>query len=132
MAEHKQKPVGEWTTEPNQEAWIDAATGYECEILRTQAGNLCGYVYLPPGHPDFGRGRNEFDAIVHGGVTLALDLKDARYAVGFDCGHSCDARPYDLAWSLFLKEKGQEAIYRNFAYVRAECESLARQLKERE
>ncbi|WP_375382717.1 hypothetical protein [uncultured Sphingomonas sp.] len=75
------KADGPWLGEADKVAWRDAATGYECIILRdTRRGLLCGYVGVPSSHPLY---RFEDDAIpadlgveVHGGVTYARMCQD--------------------------------------------------------
>lgn len=62
-------------------AWRDAATGYECIILReTGGGYLRGFVGVEPGHPLYGF---EHDAVpaelgieVHGGLTYSAVCQD--------------------------------------------------------
>jgi hypothetical protein len=48
MIDHEQEP---WHNEPDDEEWVDAATGYECRIRRNDLTYcLCGYVAVPQGH----------------------------------------------------------------------------------
>jgi hypothetical protein len=59
---------------------------------------------------------------VHGGLTYAQE-KNGFWRFGFDCAHAGDHAPY----------RGDEPrhgdVYRDEAFVTAETESLARQLK---
>jgi hypothetical protein len=111
-----------WETEPDYLNWIDANTGYACVIKRNPTtGALCGYVRLPGGHLD----KLSSVTDVHGGITFAGGLHSLSgetlegFYIGFDCAHHGDFLPeYD-------KTKG---VYRDFAYVRSEVESMARQL----
>lgn len=66
-------PRGEWDQEPDKKQWTDAATGLPCLIVRNFGGALCGYVGVPPGHPDHGTdyGGLDADVDVHGGLTFA-------------------------------------------------------------
>lgn len=109
-------------------------SGFPCMIRRAWAGHLCGYVFVPPGHPWHGQ---EPQAEVHGGVTwdsLAEkhDTANAEerglhgwWLVGFDCGHAGDVRPGDSAY--YRDQVG--GVYRDLAYVRAEVESLVEQAR---
>lgn len=45
---------GPWQHEPDKLDWRDERTSLQCAIRRTKAGNLCGYVGVPPGHVFFG------------------------------------------------------------------------------
>lgn len=136
-----------------QENWT-SETGLNCEIypcrFSSSRYHLCGYVEIPADHPLFGVDYSDtvpaslakakddvlqqpigkrgvidvfcmsadpagmragilFD--VHGGITYSRKHKDGTFWYGFDCGH-CDDNP----------------ITQDSAYVRRECESLARQL----
>lgn len=52
-------PRGAWDHEPDKVQWEDPATGLPCLIVRGQAGNLCGYVGVPPSHPWHGKGYSQ-------------------------------------------------------------------------
>lgn len=145
----------EWESEPNRELWTDETTGYPCLIRRGPGGALCGYVAVPESHPFFGKsytyvngwddddlratrsyygshGQGKID--VHGGVTYAgecdgdpvegichvSDGEDEVWWFGFDCAHCMDCVPR-IPRSRLLP-------YRNWAYVRSEVESMAKQL----
>ena len=64
---------------------------------------------------------------VHGGLTYAnrgsyIEQESELWWFGFDCSHSGDYTPeYSKTWD-------NEAIYRDYEYVKSECESLAKQL----
>lgn len=146
---NKEQP---WLNEPNEAKWIDQATGLQCVIKRTEYGNLCGYVRLPHGNLEDRiaatmRRRNGksylsgkvwrragYDhstlrhAEVHGGLTYCGKLHrptGGAYRglwVGFDCAHAWDIIPK-------LQFNGDDAVYRDFAYVRGECAGLAKRLK---
>lgn len=97
-------------------------------IRRGPGLHLCGYISIPPGHPWHGKGYDDIRADVHGGLTYASPAEESVakdsaqcgwWVVGFDCAHSGDLVP------LY----GIDGTYRDIAYVRAECESLARQAK---
>ena len=79
---------GPWQSEPDKMSWRDPTTGLPCLIVRNRAGNLCGYVGVPPAHPwhgkDYGacvdsgcRADSHYDCTpdgkvsVHGGLTYA-------------------------------------------------------------
>jgi hypothetical protein len=145
---------GLWNAEPDKVQWVDAATNLDCLIVRNRLGTLCGYVGVMPGHPWHGESyeglvrepdEDEWDAQidtiieVHGGLTYASSCNEdaaesegichvplpGRAAnvwwFGFDCGHSGDVIP-----GMRIDWPG--GSYKTVAYVRRECESLARQL----
>lgn len=119
-------PSGPWDDEPDKVEWIDDATGLACMIARHPfQGNLCGYVGVPDEHPWFGVARDHLDPRpnVHGGVGCAAPGAGCRWWIGFDCAHAGDVVPaFGGVQSGF---KGWH--YRDVAFVRAECEELARQ-----
>lgn len=123
---------GEWDGEPDRVEWR-SPTGFPCLIVRNNMGALCGYVGLPPGHPQHGADYNNVDGVdVHGGLTYSDRCSghichvaqpgepDAVWWLGFDCAHLFDV------WPLYGDD--HEAEYRNIAYVTAEVERLAAQL----
>lgn len=140
---------GPWDQESDELDWMDGRTGYHCCVLRVPgSGHLCGYVQVPQGHPLHGVGYgaqitkkqpralfdgwflidDDYESVgslfdVHGGITFDGDLTDRDgHWFGFDCAHSGDLCPkYDI---------GRDGIYRDIAYVKRECASLAKQLKQ--
>ncbi len=130
-------PAGEWDSEPDYLSWTDERTGLPCLIVRNRLGALCGYVAVEPGHPAFEMKYDDVLVDVHGGLTYSDHCHgrichvpepgkpDHVWWLGFDCSHSGDLEPFSLArgWS----DGGR---YRNVSYVKGECASLARQLKE--
>lgn len=136
-----------WDYEPDLLKWRDRETGLVCTIARMEgrSGHLCGYVSVPEIHPAFGKKvwgfgeESEYDQIqlrvfgldVHGGITYSEkglpraihDRIGEVWTFGFDCAHAGDLRP---EWP----EDG--GTYRHLEYVKAEVESLARQLAEME
>ena len=140
-------------TDPLEESWV-SETGLPCHIFPcrfTERYHLCGYVQVPFSHPLYGVAYNEdvpsalqaaknalmsqpigkrgvmnlvcmsglgaragdlFD--VHGSITFTGPFRGQdpdEWWYGFDCGHS-----------------GDDPEIQDHAYVRAECESLARQM----
>lgn len=70
---------------------------------------------------------------VHGGLTYARDKapgaeKDGRWWFGFDCAHSGDLTPGSNAKLPAYLRDARDDVYREAAYVEAECASLAKQL----
>ena len=111
--------IKEWFTEPATHDFF--VEGYRCEIKRhSSLGFLCGYIYIPKTHPDFGKDYDDVDVSVHGGLTYA----DSG-CFGFDCGHHGDLVP-----SMECDDMG--AVYRNMAFVEKQLRSLATQFKDRE
>jgi hypothetical protein len=126
-----------WLHEPNRVAWRDLATGYQCLILRTELGNLNGYVRVPRGHALHGRSFHERrvyrDVFVHGGLSFSgclggRNMKRGHW-FGFDCAHFRDLVPaMQAAMDLFGLPGMKFATYRTVSYVRGECQELAHQL----
>jgi hypothetical protein len=84
-------PAGVWQTEPDQVTWIDADTGYRCQIKRNIYGAWVGAVGVEPAHPLYNVSypndvyRN-FDC--HGGISWA----------GFDADRSIEFAPPTRVW----------------------------------
>lgn len=129
--------MNEWDSEPDRKHWIDSATGLDCLIVRNPVTYaLCGYVGVPEGHPWHGKGYDDVDAEVHGGLTFAdactrhvchgengevVANKDVWW-LGFDCAHAWDIIP-------LLGRSFSDATYKNIAFVECECRSLAAQIR---
>jgi hypothetical protein len=99
-------------------AWRDAASGYECIIMRDGSGGyLSGYVAVPVGHPLYGFDHDaippDLDIEVHGGLTYSaicdegpsprrLLIREARTICHVPRGllrHATDYRTaHDQAW----------------------------------
>ena len=124
-----------WEHEPDHVMFMSEA-GYICEIKRHPTlKHLNGYIYIPFGHPDYGKTYNElygesYDAApdVHGGWTYSHDGGDddgGKFTIfGFDCGHAGDLSP-GVPWSMGVE------TYRDIAYVTEQLENAAKQFKER-
>lgn len=142
---------GPWQAEPDKRQWADKATGLPCLIVRGPMGALCGYVGVSKDHPGHGM---DYDALsnkllpdgeyidVHGGLTFADGCghgadeskgichipapgePDDVWWFGFDCAHPGDMMP-DRG-RISLVDLGD--VYRDAAYVTAECAALAKQL----
>src|ERR1041385_9499024 len=78
--------------------------GFQWEVVvNPNTGFRCGYVRVPKGHPWHGKGYEQVDAEVHGGLTFAepdtecgLGGEDNAWWLGFDCGHLGDGSDYSL------------------------------------
>ena len=71
---------GPWQHEPDIVEWRRAGSGLPCLIVRAGTGSLCGYVGLPPVHPDFAKPYGSVEVEdAHGGLTFA----------GYCAGHIC-------------------------------------------
>lgn len=145
-------PAGEWDGEPDKVQWNDEATGFAC-IAKRQAssGHWCGYVGVEPGHPWHGKDYNDVRIVnedgdvdypdVHGGLTYSDECQEGPpdqtvchipepgkpehlWWLGFDCHHSWDTSPRDIARDSMFWREGQ---YRSLAYVKHECRKLALQ-----
>jgi hypothetical protein len=136
---------GAWDNEPDKAQWTDAATGLPCLIHRNYFGAWCGYVGVSPDLITYLGGLDITDTIdVHGGITYQSmcaehtnDVNgegighvpesgepDTVFWFGFDCSHHMDMGPANI-WTIGLSYRG---TYRDMAYVKAECASLAQQL----
>ena len=139
---------GPWQQEPDKKQWMDERTGYACLIHRSPAsGGLCGYVGVPERHTDFGKGYDDVDVSVHGGLTFAGSCSkvenpsfgichlvepgesDRVWWLGFDTAHCYD---YSPAMNKYGIHHESSEKYRELAYVEAEIKDLANQLKVRE
>ena len=130
---------GPWSGEPNRVEFTHA--GFLCILHRGNCGAWCGYVGLPPSHPAYGKGYDDVDVDVHGGLTYAdhcqdhvchqdlNDPNDKRYWLGFDCAHFMDLTPseVDIAAKYALSPEPL-GVYRNLAYARRETKRLAKRL----
>lgn len=95
--------AGPWDTEPDYIQWQHA--GYACLIVRNRMGALCGYVGVDEAHPSFGKGYDDVDVDVHGGLTYAdkctghichvpeSGMPDSVWWLGFDTSHAFDLVP---------------------------------------
>ena len=131
---------GPWTSEPDHLNF--EAHGLPCMLNRTNMGNWCGYVAVPPGHPAHGKGYDDVDVHVHGGLTYAEACQgvlchvpkpgepDNVWWLGFDCAHLGDLVPsMNRARTTFLSGTRGE-VYRDQAYVTEQTTQLAKQLAE--
>ena len=130
-----------WEHEPDREEWVHELTGYKCTVWRHPTlGHLCGYVAIPKGHRVWGKGYDDVDVEVHGGLTYADEDKETgEWVFGFDCSHGGDFSPKllanimrfssheDLETMLELKLRTEE--YRTFEWVKGQVRSLSKQLK---
>lgn len=131
---------GPWQAEPDRAEF--EAHGFSCLAKRNHMGVWCGYVAIPPGHPWHGKRYDSVDPEVHGGLTYSAPCQDDDrpkreqichvpkpgepddvWWLGFDCGHGGDLMPSHNEFSKF----SMPGKYRDLAYAKAECESLAKQ-----
>ena len=144
-------PKGPWDNEPDRIEWKTKA-GLVGLMVRPRHGGWCGYVALPPTHPDHGKHYNELDAEIeaHGGLTYAEKCAgvvchvpapgepDDVWWLGFDCVHSGDFAPGHARSENYMRTMFEgypigraQGDYRDEGYVRAEVEKLAEQLERR-
>lgn len=134
---------GPWQDEPDRmEFW---SHGLRCFMCRNEVyGSWCGYVAVPKGHPLHGASYDaaeEAGLRAHGGLTYAgeavrddiTEAPEGAWWLGFDCMHAWDLWPGSEAMARSIGMPGpvlrfSREVYRDEAYVRAECESLAAQL----
>lgn len=105
-----------------------------CEVSRHEKmGTLNGYVTLSEVDKfDMSKLSEEFlvrKIEVHGGVTYTRHYpEDNKYVIGFDCAHYNDLVPSYLESEKFGMGLITGPCYREMAYVKSECESLAEQI----
>jgi hypothetical protein len=143
-------PSGFWDNEPDKAQWPDGATGLPCLAVRhPRRGHWCGYVGVAPDHALHGRGYDELDVEVHGGLTFAdacspnsdesrgvchvpaVGEPEHVWWFGFDCDHGDDYSPQDQKYAnerggVFARD--YDETYKSLFYVQRECASLAQQL----
>jgi hypothetical protein len=136
-ADRSKWKAGPWDGESDREEFTTAA-GLPALLVRNPwSGAWCGYVAISPGHPLHGKGNEDTDDVnVHGGITFAGPCRghvchvpkpgesDNVWWLGFDTNHGGDATP--AGWGGEIVAGYQD--YRDEAYLRQECESLAAQL----
>lgn len=144
--------AGPWDNEPDRIEWKTEA-GLPGLMVRVSHGAWCGYVAVTKDHPLYGKsyGDEDVDALsVHGGITYgdkcqgnvchvpAPGEPDDVWWLGFDCVHGGDLAPgmesnlRGLGGMFSFGDLGRRVgTYRDVAYVRAEVESLAVQLRDR-
>lgn len=114
-------PLPEWELEPNEVTFV--SHGYWCEIKRNPAhGALCGYVLMGAHHPWANLGY-DVEVAVHGGITYNDGKK-----MGFDCAHADDLIPL-IHTRIAHSNPAKGETYRNMAWVKAEVQNLAAQLR---
>lgn len=132
-------PPGPWHAEPDHEEFR-SPEGLACIVHRNGLGSWCGYVGVPPGHPWHGKGYDNVDAEVHGGLTYAERCQgpichvprpgesDDVWWLGFDCNHSQDLSMYEIAageTEALMPDWSRS--YKTVEYVRAKTLALATQ-----
>jgi hypothetical protein len=129
---------GEWDNEPDILRWLDAVTNLPCVARRGPSGHWCGYVGVAKDHPSYGKGYDDVDVEVHGGLTYAEacdevqdgvchlpeGADDVRWWFGFDCAHLGDESPRRDG----IRFHEYHEVYRTLDYVKGECSHLALQL----
>jgi hypothetical protein len=130
---------GPWRGEPDRVEFEHE--GFPCLLRRSEMGNWCGYVAVPPGHPAHGVSFQTLDLGVHGGLSYSAKCfadichvpkpgeSDDVWWLGFDCAHGHDFIP--RIHLVFEHDPAPLGVaYRTVDYVRGEVEDLARQLRE--
>lgn len=134
---------GPWLDEPDRAEWRMEGGFVGLAVRVDTTGAWCGYIGVPPGHPWHGKGSDDVDASVHGGLTYAGACagrichvpepgeSDDVFWLGFDCAHGGDVMPaiVKLVSSGFHEDGPFPVRYRDLAYVRREVESLAEQAR---
>jgi len=123
-----------------EKLWVTEA-GFTAVVLIMPWGVRNGYVAVPRDHRHYGKGYDDIEAAVHGGLTYAGDDTKAYptelsgvWWFGFDCHHYGDSQDIALMDDSHKQTVEKYGIYdkglaRSLAYVEYECEKLAEQLK---
>jgi len=112
--------------------------GLEWMVIQNGGGYRCGYIRVPAGHPWHGKGYDDIDADVHGGLTFAEPDEqcdkggdDSAHWFGFDCAHWGDAPDPSLEMDEFVRSRieqsGGYGRVRDQKYVENECRKLCEQ-----
>lgn len=115
----------------NKNNYTGTINGYTVYIRLNALGYRCGYVVLPPTHPEHGLNYNDIslEYSPHGGLTYSEQEGD-EYVIGFDCAHSGDAPDLEALAAAggdvsripeFMKRSG---TVRSEQYVLNELEQL--------
>jgi hypothetical protein len=89
---------GPWDNEPDKVQYTDPDTGLPCLIVRhPTCGQLCGYVGITEGHPDFEKDYDSVAAEVHGGLTFSSFCQEETSEVF-------------LKWNASMKARTEEAL----------------------
>ena len=117
--------------------------GRDCICVFNRDGFRCGYVSVKRlGSFD------ELDIKCHGGLNFEGILSEAYmpralYYVGFDCGHICDGRDFELAYQRGMITEIERDFsigafayllgkpVRSLEYVENECKKIVDQLEEK-
>lgn len=147
---------GEWVEEIDSDEW--EYKGIKCHILRVAipdgpnghifGGYFCGYIKVPDNHLWFKK--EDIHAEVHGGITFAKEKDKKEWWIGFDAAHSNDIVPSTQKTMGKIKTETAELMskhmnipieqalesailnstYRNFSYMKDQCERLVDQMLE--
>lgn len=139
---------GPWDDEPDKISWTDEETALPCLLVRNEMGAWCGYVAVEPEHPLYEASYWDQSLYAHGGLTFSDFCQegpeshaichipepgrpDRVWWFGFDSCHAHDLVPSMMhLWRQLGYTSRVHTSYRSAAYMRAECERLAQQLKE--
>jgi len=115
---------------------------YICNIKRNFLHVWVGYIYIPQGHPCFGKFYDDINVNVHGSLTFSLPktLNGINYYVlGFDTGHYDDIIPdgyVNDAWDNDNDNDNDNEVikptYKDYNFVKQETMNLADQLLDME
>lgn len=152
---------GEWVEELDEVRFVHK--GIECRIIRIAGpeldenrygGHLCGYIKVPKDHVCYGKGYDDIEIDVHGGLTYSeIDQENHNYLppeghwIGFDCVHAGDYHPSveymkkTMPELIEIERKSKERLkkfgmnenifqntYKNINYCIQECKSVVEQL----
>ena len=116
---------------PNDVLAEGVHAGLEWTVTNNGSGYRCGYVRVPKGHPWHGKGYDDVEVSVHGGLTFAEPDEhcgkgeDDAWWLGFDCAHLGDAQDLTLPHEVKMPHFG--SVVRTQEYVESECRSLCEQ-----
>jgi hypothetical protein len=112
--------------------------GHQWVVVHNGGGFRCGYVRVDSGHPWHGKGYDDVDVTIHGGLTFSKadepygNGRDEGWWFGFDCAHM-DLPDPNLPGGKKYKKlfiKCGNAYVRDQRFVESECRSLCEQARQ--
>lgn len=115
--------------------------GHDCLVVFTHWGYRCGYVSVTE-NKDY----TDYDIDCHCGLSFSGKLpydygQKKKFYIGFDCGHCCDGRDFDMAYNYGLidaetrDQRKEDFSYLQgcvvclFGYVEDQCRYIVDQLE---
>jgi hypothetical protein len=105
--------------------------GFKWLVGHNTLGYRVGYITVPADHPWHGKGYDDINADVHGGLTYAEAGTEGEWWIGFDCAHAGDAPDPDLPSCVpeHLRHSSSYDTVKSQQFVEQECRNLCDQAK---